>query len=131
MQIKKTGIARRHSTAGVAALCCALALSACGGDDSDGNATPKSVGTVKVLSNRADLVSGGDALIEVVPDAGVDTTKLKLDVGGADVTSSFALRANGRFMGLVTGLTNGANLLSAKLPDGSLSTLTIVNHANS
>jgi hypothetical protein len=35
---------------------------------------------IRVLSNRADLVSGGDALVEVVP-AGA-----RVEVGGRDVT---------------------------------------------
>ena len=30
---------------------------------------------IKVLSNRADLVSGGDALVQVVPPAGVDAAR--------------------------------------------------------
>jgi hypothetical protein len=52
---------------------------------------------IKVLSNRAALVSGGDALVEVVPGA----TRVKLN--GEDITSAFAVRPNGRYIGLVTG----------------------------
>lgn len=135
MTNRMIGIAWRRLAHGIAATTCVLSLAACFGDSSSNpaatKAAPKSIGTVKVLSNRADLVSGGDALVEVVPATGVDTSKLALDVGGADVTSAFATRANGRFMGLLTGLANGNNVLSAKLPDGSVTTLTIVNHSNS
>ena len=110
-------------------------LIACGGDGSDAATSapslPKSVGTLKVVSNRPDLVSGGDALVEVIPDPGVNPSGLKIDVGGTDVTAAFAQRSNGRFMGLVTGLRNGTNLLSAKLADGSVSSITITNHASS
>ena len=110
----------------------AAGLASCGGSDDQGAAAPppKSIGTVKVLSNRADLVSGGDALVEIVPAAGVDASALKVDVDGTDVTSAFAARANGRFMGLVSGLKNGSNVLSAKLADGSVSALKITNHPN-
>ena len=45
---------------------------------------------IKVLSNRADLISGGDALVEVVPAPPPGTVIM---AGGANVTSSFALRA--------------------------------------
>ena len=38
------------------------------------------------------------------------------------------MRANGKFEGLVTGLANGSNVLTAQLPDGYGARLTIVNH---
>ncbi len=39
--------------------------------------------SIRVLSNRADLISGGDALVQVVMPAG---SQAKVDVGGRDVT---------------------------------------------
>lgn len=66
--------------------------------------------TIHVLSNRADLLSGGDALVELTP-AQADVPRVTLD--GRDITADFALRANGRVMGLVSGLANGPNLLRA------------------
>src|SRR5690349_7495717 len=56
---------------------------------------------VLVLSNPADLVSGGNALVEIkLPaKAKADPAKVRVDVDGVDVTSAFAVRANGRFMG--------------------------------
>ena len=83
---------------------------------------------IRVLSNRADLISGDDALVEIVLPQGVDPGTLRADVDGRDVTSSFALRPNGRVEGLVTGLTLGPNLLTARLPDGSGAYITITNH---
>ena len=82
---------------------------------------------IKVLSNRADLISGGDALVEVLLPAGVSASGVKIDVDGRDITSAFALRPNGRYMGLVTGLTNGPNLLTARTP-GAGAQITITNH---
>src|SRR6266542_6898922 len=60
--------------------------------------------TIVVLSNRADLISGGDALVEIIlPDkAKANPDDVKIDVDGHDVTSAFAVRADGRFYGLVT-----------------------------
>src|SRR5213596_3197339 len=46
---------------------------------------------IKVLSNRADLISGGDALVEIVLPAGVDPASVRVDVDGRDVTAAFAV----------------------------------------
>jgi len=74
---------------------------------------------IRVASNRADLLSGGDALVEIALPSGANTTGLKvvLSHGGhsRDVTSAFALRANGKVQGVVTGLPNGAADLAATL----------------
>src|SRR4051812_16974922 len=77
-------------------------------DDDDVAAAPE----IRTLSNRADLVSGGDVLVEIVP-AGGDLTGLHVEAGGRDVTAAFARRADGRVIGLVTGLDNGDNVLTA------------------
>jgi hypothetical protein len=82
------------------------------------------------LSNRADLVSGGDVLVEVkVPPIG-SASNLKVDLNGTDVTSAFTTRSDGRTVGLVTGLTNGANTITASAKDGSFNSarITVTNH---
>jgi hypothetical protein len=76
---------------------------------------------LRVLSNRADLVSGGDALVQVTP-AGA-----RVALNGEDVTSAFAVRPDGTFTGLVHGLRVGANALTATGPAGSAQ-ITITNH---
>ena len=85
---------------------------------------------VFVLSNRADLVSGGDALVEIVLPAKAKASPgdVRVDVDGRDVTSAFAVRADGRFYGLVTGLADGGNVLRARVPNGPGARLTITNH---
>lgn len=93
-------------------------------------AQPGEAATFKVLSNRPDLISGGNALVEVRPAQGVDVQKLRLDVGGTDVTQRFAMRADGRFIGLLDGLALGANALTARTDNGATSSLKITNHAN-
>ncbi|MES2883834.1 MAG: DUF6351 family protein [Pseudomonadota bacterium] len=110
----------------------AAGLAACG-SSVPGN-TPAPVGTasapeIKVLSNRPDLVSGDDALVEIVLPAGSDVSALKVDREGRDISAQFALRPNGRVMGLVSGLALGANTLRASTAGGS-SSLTVVNHPN-
>src|SRR5688500_15513202 len=44
---------------------------------------------IDVLSNRADLVSGGDALVGVGLPDGSDPSALKVAVDGRDVSSAF------------------------------------------
>jgi hypothetical protein len=81
-----------------------------------------------VLSNRADLVSGGDALVQVVLPGRVDPATVRVSVDGRDVTSAFAVRANGRYEGLITGLAVGANDVMATIRQGPTVHLTITNH---
>ena len=89
---------------------------------------------ISVLGNRADLVSGGDALVEVVLPAGVAPATVRVRVNGADATAAFAVRENGRFMGVVEGLADGDNDVQAFVDPASGATfrprasLTITNH---
>jgi uncharacterized tannase-like protein DUF6351 len=82
---------------------------------------------ILVVSNRADLVSGGDALVEVKWPAGVRLDSARIALNDVDITPAFARRPNGRYMGLVTGLRNGDNVLTARLAT-SASRITITNH---
>ncbi len=83
---------------------------------------------VNVLSNRADLISGGDALVEVVLPATTSASEVAVDVDDTDVTGAFALRPNGRYMGVVTGLPIGDNALTARAPGVTGARITITNH---
>ena len=115
---------RRFPILGVAAL--AATLTACSGDDP----VPIAGLEVQTLSNRSDLVSGGNVLVEVKMPAATSVAQLKVDVNGTDVTSAFTTRADGRTMGLVSGLNNGSNLITARSADGSFygAKLTVTNH---
>src|SRR5690242_9145105 len=70
---------------------------------------------INVVSNRADLISGGDALVEVVPPPDVNPADVRVSLNGADVTSAFAVRPNGRFMGLLVDLLVGDNIVVASV----------------
>jgi Tannase-like family of unknown function (DUF6351) len=69
---------------------------------------------IEVLSNRGDLLSGGDALVQVKLSKHVKASRVRVELNGSDVTSAFAVRADGRFVGLVTGLRDGKNVLTAR-----------------
>lgn len=86
---------------------------------------------IKVLSNRADLISGGDALVEVVMPTTAKASEVRMTLDGKDVTNAFALRENGRYMGLVTGMPDSkTSVLTAKLGGGAGSQISITNHPN-
>jgi hypothetical protein len=111
----------RLSTAMLAAAGLSLGLTAPAGGAEDGL-------RIDVLSNRADLVSGGDALIDIALPAGVDPDRVRVRLGRSDVSDAFALRENGRFQGLLDGLAEGDNELTARAPGVSGARLTITNH---
>ena len=69
-----------------------------------------------VLSSRADQVTDGDALVEVVLPRGADRDDLVAEVGGRDVTQAFGEGPGGRTLGLVTGLALGRSTLEVTLP---------------
>jgi uncharacterized tannase-like protein DUF6351 len=92
-------------------------------------AVPLRAQDIVVLSNRADLLSGGDALVEIVAPRGTaDAAVVKVDLDGRDVTGVFERRSDGRRYGLVTGLKDGANTLTAAWP-GVRAALVLTNHS--
>jgi len=87
---------------------------------------------IRTLSNRADLISDGDALVEVQVPRNVQTRKVTLTLNGANVDASFADAGNGTLRGVVTGLRVGKNLFVADANGRGegrpFATLTITNH---
>ena len=110
--------------------CAALAATGCEATSSSNGDTPTSgpVPQIKTLSNRADLISGGDALVEIVLPDGAQPDALHVTLGGKDISASFAKRASGRIIGLVDGMAEGANILSADLGSGHGAYQMITNH---
>jgi hypothetical protein len=95
-----------------------------GKDDGDDSAI-----VIKTLSNRADLISGGDALVELVLSRPRALQALRIELNGHDVKGAFAQRSSGRVIGLLTGLVEGENVLVARAGNSKKATrLTITNH---
>lgn len=100
------------------------ALAALGGA---GSATAAPV-KIEVLSSRADLVSGGDAVVAVTARG---ASKLRVQLNRRNVTKRFAKRAGGRRIALLTKLRNGTNVVTARHAGaGRGARLVIRNHPN-
>jgi len=78
-----------------------------------------------VLSGRADLLTGGDALVAIT---GADPATVRVDLDGRDVTGSFAVRGARGLQGVVTGLPLGRSILTARVPGGRGARVTLTNH---
>jgi hypothetical protein len=82
---------------------------------------------IVVLSNRADLISGGDALVEIKWPTGTNLAQTTVNLNGESVKSAFAMRPNGRYMGVVTGMNIGNNVVLARHAGGAAQ-IVINNH---
>jgi Tannase-like family of unknown function (DUF6351) len=139
-------LARWHRLLGVAALALvAPALDGCGGSSSSASSATRTKGTsaelvarsfdgasgpvqIKTLSNRADLIGGGDAFVELVLPLPAVPDSLRVALNGKDVTDAFAVRASGRILGLLTGLVDGENVVTASIGSSHAGKLVITNH---
>jgi hypothetical protein len=82
---------------------------------------------IRTLSSRPDLVSGGDALVEVKAPTGASLSQITLTLNGKDVTDHLKQRQAGMpalpgdspdtesFRGVISGMTVGDNILRATL----------------
>ncbi len=84
--------------------------------------------TVKVLSSRADLVSGPEVLAAVTLPSKVTPSSVTVTLNGATVSDEFATRSNGSFEGLVSGLKLGENVLAAKARHARAGQIEIFDH---
>ena len=89
---------------------------------------------IRTLSNRADLISGGDALVEVTVPKTVPLRHVTLFLNGQDVTGAFRTDATGHVMrGVLTDLLQGPNEFLAdsngRGKGRPRASLTITNHA--
>jgi hypothetical protein len=111
-----------------------LMLVACGGGSPRGGGsvvtppepTVDDAATIQVLSNRPDMVSAGDVLVEVRLENADAVDKLVLLRNGSDVSSVLQATATDplRLLGVVDGLSVGENTISANIGN----TITVVNY---
>ncbi len=129
--MQRIGLSRLLTGAGCAVLLAAGAVSVASATSSRARTriSASHLVQIRVLSTRADLVSGGEALTQIVLPRGANPARVRITVGHRNVAGQFALRANGKFEGLLTGLAVGRNVLTASLPSGYGARLTITDHA--
>src|SRR5688572_28156543 len=77
-----------HALPLVLVLVSTLALSACTDLTADSH-------EIAVVSSRADMVTGGDALVSVVP-SGISTDKVRISINGTDATAAFKTEPGGK-----------------------------------
>ncbi|WP_353070316.1 DUF6351 family protein [Tunturibacter empetritectus] len=83
---------------------------------------------ISVLSSRPDMVSGGDALVQITGPK--DAKEITVWDDNRNVTSVFHLNSRTQtLIGLVKGLSAGENHLNVKSGHNVIAHLTIVNHA--
>jgi hypothetical protein len=82
---------------------------------------------IEVLSGRADLVTGGSALVAVELARKADAKTVRIRLGDKNVTRKFARDGKRRLVALLGGLRNGRNTLTAQAGNKG-ARLTLVNH---
>ena len=89
---------------------------------------------LKAVSSRADAVSGGNAVVEIVLPAGASiqaqyfSAFVKATLNQSFLPAgTFRMSADGHLYGLISGLTQGSNSLSVTTPSGAAQ-LTMINH---
>jgi uncharacterized tannase-like protein DUF6351 len=85
---------------------------------------------IRALSTKPEFVTGGDVLLQIAGPANLTAKNLTVRVNGRDASASFKPAAEEKtFVGLVTGLSVGPNMIAASMR-GSKATaqLTVVNH---
>ena len=87
---------------------------------------------IRTVSSRADVVSGGQALVEVSVPGKLPLHHVRIAVDGRDVTAAFRLgSAEGTLLGVVDGLAVGRNTLELRANRGRgrpVATLVVTNH---
>ena len=92
-----------------------------------------SVLRIRTLSNRNDMLSGGDALVRIDVPRGIDLGNVRVTLNGSDVTTVFrGDEASHALTGLVTGMADGDNMITAvavgRVSKDSATKLELVNH---
>lgn len=96
-----------------------------GGSESATNISATPI-TIVSVSNRADLISGGDALIEVTLPEGLNAAPT-VTVNDSDVSAAFQRQASGNWLGYISNLELGDNQLVARVDDQAAQ-LILTNH---
>lgn len=135
--VTSTRLCSIAASKGLIATLCLAAFALLASCDDDGDSPPAVDLQVQTVSTRADLISGGDVLVEVSYASSFAPANVKVELNGQDVTSAFSEVQPGLLRGLVTGLTDNtgaatpqSDQLVVSRTDGSdeQQALSLVNH---
>ena len=86
--------------------------------------------TITALSTDAHLVTGGDVLVRLAFGTRVPADRLEVSIAGRDISKAFQPADEpGTFIGLVTGLVDGRNVIEAAAGDGTArGSLEVINY---
>lgn len=123
-----------HKAAAVLGM--SIILTACGSDLAElvgmepepNPESPGSVATLSVVSNRADLISGGQALVALQLPADQQGMAPVLNLNGTDISNALVPAGQGMFKALVQGLKMGPNSLKGGTAN-QMAEVQIVNHS--
>jgi hypothetical protein len=115
---------RKVPALGAALLACAAVAIFATPASAKGHRAPR----IATLSNRADLVSGGDVLVRVTLPQHTRFKRLKFKAGRHSEKKALTRVGKRRFEGLVTGLHDGRNRLTARIRKGAGARLIVTNH---
>ena len=125
-----------HKHAGIA-LIAGLLLVACSTDEPVStsatiNATEPDTHSIEIrsLSSKPWLISGGDVLLELEIDEGINADNVAVSVNGKDNSSRFTQISSRRLQALLTDLPVGDSTVSASA-GGVSATLTLTNYPQS
>src|SRR6267143_423829 len=106
---------RVHTAAALSALVFATSVAKAERDEREDRFERHGQFETRTLTNRADLISGGDALVEVRVPYNVPLDRVKLRLNGKDVTRSFVTDSGAHTLrGVLTGLREGRNAFVAE-----------------
>jgi len=118
----------------LSAVFAAALLAACGSGGDDDDIQPRAISLDVLSSTSADRVTGGDVLLKVQGDVPAGST-VRVNVNGNPASATFAPDpVDGKPVGLVSGLQNGANQIRAELVESGRSeasgtaTVSVRNH---
>jgi hypothetical protein len=84
--------------------------------------------TIRVLSSRPEMVTGAEALIQIVPPRGMAPDRVRVSRSGNDITAAFRPGGDGRtLVGLVHDLPRGASQIAVGSGAGA-ATLSLVSY---
>jgi hypothetical protein len=83
---------------------------------------------IHIPANRSNIISGEETLVVIGLPGTITPSSVKVNLNGNDVTSQFALRPNGQYAGLLTGLKTGSNEITAEAPGEGTATYTLFDH---